>query len=92
MAKARTSNNYKKRCCPRESSRAASGFCLVLSYRTSRTLSYWPVPLSDTDCEVAGAATVTANVEVFMPVAVGVNVTLMVQVTPTARLAGQLLI
>jgi hypothetical protein len=50
------------------------------------------VPLSDTDCEVAGAATVTANVDVFTPAAVGVNVTLMVQVAPAAKLAGQVLV
>lgn len=47
-----------------------------------------PVPDSATVPEVAGAATFTLNVALLAPAVVGLNVTLIVQVKPTPRVAG----
>jgi hypothetical protein len=52
------------------------------------------VPLSDTDCEVAGAATFTFRVAVFvvgLPL-FGENVTLTVQLAPAAKLVPQVVV
>lgn len=46
------------------------------------------VPLSTTVALVAGAATLTVKFVVFAPVVVGLKVTLMVQLAPTASVAG----
>ncbi len=49
------------------------------------------VPVSDTDCEVAGAAAFTFNKALFVPVptVVGLKLTLAVHDAPTARVAGK---
>jgi hypothetical protein len=47
-----------------------------------------PVPVSGTVCGLPGTLSVTVNVPVRAPMAVGANVMLMVQVAPAARVAG----
>ena len=64
-------------------------FLLLVKLSNSTVQSYCPVPLSDTDREVAGAATFTFSDALLEPVLVGLNVTLIVQLPRTARLAGQ---
>jgi hypothetical protein len=44
-----------------------------------------PVPLSETVCEVIGAANATVNVAVTRPGAVGLKVTLTAQLAPAAN-------
>lgn len=54
-----------------------------------------PVPVSETLCGDPGALSVMLTLAARFPVAVGVNVTLIVHFAPTARLealAGQLLV
>ncbi len=47
-----------------------------------------PVPVNDTVCVLGVAESVTVSVAVLVPVALGVNVTLMVQLAPTAKDRG----
>ena len=47
-----------------------------------------PVPVSGIDCGLPAASSETVSVPVRAPVAVGVNVTLIVQVPVAARVAG----
>src|SRR5689334_810914 len=49
-----------------------------------------PVPLSETECGVPGASSVTVTAALRLPSALGVKVTEIVQVALTARLEGQL--
>lgn len=56
------------------------------------TAGWVAVPDSDTDCGLPEALSVTETVALRDPVAVGVNVTAMVQVDPAARLEGQLFV
>ena len=51
-----------------------------------------PVPVSDTFCGLLEAESVSVSVPVRVPAPVGVKVTLMVQLTPAARLLPQLLL
>ena len=51
-----------------------------------------PVPVSPAVCGVLGSLSATLNVAVAAPVAVGVNVTLIVQLAPTASVAPQLFV
>jgi len=51
-----------------------------------------PVPVKVTDCGVFGALSVIVIAPLRVPVAVGVNVTLIVQLVFAARLAGQLFV
>ena len=51
-----------------------------------------PVPVSDTVCGLPVALSTTESVPVLVPTAVGVNVTLIVQNAPIARLVPQLLV
>ena len=51
-----------------------------------------PVPLSETICGLPAASSATLSVPVRVPPAVGVNVTLIVQFAPAARLVPQLLV
>lgn len=51
-----------------------------------------PVPETTTVCDVAGARTLTARFADAAPLAVGVNVTLIVQVAPAASELPQLLV
>lgn len=51
-----------------------------------------PVPLSDTVCGLFCAPSLIVSAPERIPDAVGVNVTLMVQLEPGARVAGQLLV
>lgn len=48
------------------------------------------VPLRETVCGLAGALSLTESVPVTVPIAVGVKVTLMVQLAAGARLEPQL--
>jgi hypothetical protein len=52
----------------------------------------WPVPDNDTDCGLADALSVKVRVPVREPAAPGLKVTVMVQLAPAARLAGQALV
>jgi hypothetical protein len=47
------------------------------------------VPLSETVCGLPSALSVTESVPVTLPVALGVNVTMIGQLAPEARLAPQ---
>jgi hypothetical protein len=47
-----------------------------------------PVPVSPTDCGLLKALSVNTRLAVRVPVAVGVNVTLMAQFAPAARVEG----
>ena len=49
-----------------------------------------PLPVSETVCGDPGAPSVIVNVPFTLPVAVGVNVTLTVQLAPDASLGTQL--
>jgi len=51
-----------------------------------------PVPLNETFCGLPAALSVTDSVPVRLPVPVGVNVTLIVQLAPAPRLIPQLLV
>jgi hypothetical protein len=51
-----------------------------------------PVPDSDTDCGPADAPSVKVRVPVREPTAAGLKVTVMVQLAPAAKLAGQALV
>jgi hypothetical protein len=51
-----------------------------------------PAPLKPTIWGLPAALSLIVTVPVRAPVTVGVNVTLIVQVDPAARLAGQLLV
>jgi len=51
-----------------------------------------PVPDTPAACSLLLALPVTVNVALRDPVAVGVKVTLMVQVAPVAKVEGQLLV
>jgi hypothetical protein len=53
---------------------------------------YMPVPVSGTATGVAGAATLTFKFALKGPVELGLNVTLIVQLAPTARVVPQLLV
>ena len=51
-----------------------------------------PLPLNPTRCGLPLALSVTATLAVRVPVAVGLKVTLIMQLAPAARLARQLVV
>jgi hypothetical protein len=60
--------------------------------RQAGKIAYWPVPFKKTVWGLLLASSFTAILAVLLPAALGVNVTVMLQLAPPARLLGQVFV
>jgi hypothetical protein len=70
--------------------RAASAWCATVALETSGIrVSHWPAPFKKTVCGLLLASSFTAIFAVLLPVAFGLNITVMLQLLPPGMVLGQ---